>query len=258
MIIATWNVNSLTVRLEHLVAWMKNTVPDVVCLQETKIVDAKFPVQAFTEIGYESVFFGEKTYNGVAIISNRPIGCVQKGFAHESEDASKRFIEAEIDGIKILNTYIPNGQSLDSDKFVYKLSWLAALKEHISKSHSPASPIIWVGDFNVAPEDIDIYDPQAMAGQIMCSSREREALEDLQKWGFVDAFRLNENRGGYYSWWDYRMAAFRRNMGFRIDHIWITNCLVKGCRRVWIDKEPRKLERPSDHTPVVAEIAWVR
>lgn len=255
MIVATWNVNSLTVRLEHLLAWIGENKPNIVCLQETKSVDEKFPEAAFSNIGYQCEFFGEKTYNGVAIVSDRPMQKVQKGFIGEAVASSKRFIEAEIDGIKILNTYIPNGQAVGSEKFAYKLEWLGALRQYIEKTHNPASPIVWCGDFNVALEDIDIYDAAAMAGQIMCSDEERSALKAFQQWGFVDAFRLHEQSAGHFSWWDYRMGAFRRNMGFRIDHIWVTRSLADRCLKAWIDKAPRKLERPSDHAPVVAEFA---
>jgi len=254
MILATWNVNSLSVRLEQLLAWMKENKPNIVCLQETKSVDEKFPCEPIVSLGYHCQYFGEKTYNGVAIIADRPIEKVQKGFVGEPTSSSKRFIEAEIDGIKILNTYIPNGQAVGSEKFFYKLSWLKGLKDHLEKMHSPGTPMVLCGDFNVAPEDVDIYDPQAMAGQIMCSDEERLALNDIRSWGFTDAYRLLEPGAGNYSWWDYRMGAFRRNMGFRIDHIWITQPLKDKCVKAWIDKAPRKLERPSDHAPVAVEL----
>jgi len=255
MIIATWNVNSLTVRLEQLLDWMKDNKPNIICLQETKSVDEKFPGDRFESLGYHCEFFGEKTYNGVAIISDKPLGNIQKGFVGESPSSAKRLIGAEVDDIKILNTYIPNGQAVGSEKFFYKLNWLKSLNEHIEKAHKPAEPIIWCGDFNVAPEDIDIYDSLAMAGQIMRSEEERVALNGIRDWGFIDAYRLKEKGAGNFSWWDYRMGAFRRNMGFRIDHIWVTRPLADRCVRSWIDKAPRKLERPSDHAPVVAEFA---
>jgi exodeoxyribonuclease-3 len=234
---------------------MEENKPDVVCLQETKTTDDKFPKEEFSKLGYACEFFGEKTYNGVALISNRPIKQVCKGFREEPETSSKRFLEAQVDGVKILNTYIPNGQAVGSEKFFYKLTWLEGLRKHIANEHKPTSPIVLCGDFNVALEDIDIYDPQANAGQIMCSEKERDAMKRIQSFGFVDAFRLHQKEGGYYSWWDYRMGAFRRNMGFRIDHIWVTLPLASKTKRCWIDKAPRKLERPSDHAPVVAEFA---
>lgn len=255
MILASWNVNSLSVRLDHLLTWMKENKPNIVCLQETKSVDEKFPCEAIANLGYQCEYFGEKTYNGVAILSDRPIGKIQKGFVGEPAANSKRFIEAEIDGIKILNSYIPNGQAVGSEKYIYKLNWLKSLKEHLEKMHNPGDPTILCGDFNVAPEDIDIYDPAAMAGTIMCSEEERLALDEIRSWGFIDAYRLHEQGAGNYSWWDYRMAAFRRNMGFRIDHIWITQPLKDKCIRSWIDKSPRKLERPSDHAPVAVEFS---
>jgi len=255
MIIASWNVNSISVRLEQLLAWMQENKPTVVCLQETKTIDDKFPKDAFTERGYFCEFFGQKSYNGVALISTKPIEGVRKGFKEEPPESSKRFIEAQIEGIRILNLYIPNGQAVGSEKFFYKLTWLNALQKHLESEHRPTDPIVMCGDFNVALEDIDTYDPIEAAGQIMCSEQEREALKRIQSFGFTDAFRLHDKEAGKYSWWDYRMAAFRRNMGYRIDHIWVSQPLADKSQRCWIDKAPRKLERPSDHAPVVVELA---
>jgi exodeoxyribonuclease III len=253
MIIASWNVNSLTVRLEHLKNWLKTCSPDVVCLQETKLVDEKFPHDAFLQLGYRSVCFGQKTYNGVAILSRLPMLDVVKGFAGDGPDDAKRFIGANIDGIAILNTYVPNGQAVGSEKYNYKLDWIANLQKHIEQNHQHFEKVLWCGDFNIAPQDIDVYDAQEYGEQIMCSTPERQSLEKIGKWGFRDAFRLYTKDGGHFSWWDYRMGAFRRNLGFRIDHIWITQALADQCSRAWIDIEPRRLERPSDHVPVLAE-----
>jgi exodeoxyribonuclease-3 len=241
------------VRLEHVLTWLKSTKPDVLCLQETKTVDEKFPWQAFEKIGYSTSFFGEKTYNGVAIISCSPLTNIQKGFLEEMQGSSKRFIQADYKGITFLNTYIPNGQAVNSEKYSYKLSWLASLKRHIENLENFGSPIVWCGDFNIAPDDSDTFDAKETSGQIMCSAPERQALQELRALGFDDAFRLHQKDGGYYTWWDYRMGAFRRNLGYRIDHIWISQSLVTKCVQCWIDKEPRTWERPSDHAPVIAE-----
>lgn len=254
MLVATWNINSINVRLEHIITWLTMTKPDVLCLQETKTIDEKFPSEAFNSLGYNCEFFGEKTYNGVAIIAKSPLTNVQKGFTAEAELASKRFLQATCGGITFLNTYIPNGQAVSSEKFFYKLAWLRSLKAHIENLDNLDKPVVWCGDFNIAPEDIDTFDAQATLGQIMCSDPEREALVQLKALGFVDAFRLHHKAAGYYSWWDYRVGAFRRNMGYRIDHIWISAALADKCPNCWIDKEPRSWERPSDHAPVIAEL----
>jgi exodeoxyribonuclease III len=254
MLIATWNVNSIAVRLEHIITWLKATRPDVLCLQETKTIDTKFPQDAFDKLGYNCEFFGEKTYNGVAIISSSPLTKVQKGFLEESDTASKRFLQADCRGITFLNTYIPNGQAVGSDKYFYKLAWLESLQTHIENLNATEKSVVWCGDFNIAPDGIDTFDAQASSGQIMCSEPEREALQRLKNLGFADAFRLHQMEAGHYSWWDYRMGAFRRNMGYRIDHIWISKELVSKCLKCWIDKEPRSWERPSDHAPVIVEL----
>ncbi len=253
MLVATWNVNSIAVRLEHVITWLIKARPDVLCLQETKTVDEKFPKDAFDKLGYNCEFFGEKTYNGVAIIATRPLTNIQKGFIKEVEPASKRFLQADCGGITFLNTYIPNGQAVGSEKFFYKLAWLKSLKTHIENLDNFEKPAVWCGDFNIAPDDIDTFDAQATLGQIMCSQPERDALQQLKALGFIDAFRLHQKEAGYYSWWDYRVGAFRRDMGYRIDHIWINKALVAKCLNCWIDKEPRRWERPSDHAPVIAE-----
>jgi exodeoxyribonuclease-3 len=254
MLVATWNVNSIAVRLEHIFTWLETVKPDVLCLQETKTIDQKFPKDAFDKLGYSCEFFGEKTYNGVAIISTSPLTNIQKGFFQEADTASKRFLQADCRGITFLNTYIPNGQAVGCDKFSYKLAWLASLKIHIENLSITGKPVIWCGDFNIAPNEIDAFDAQASSGQIMCSEPEREALQQLKNLGFTDAFRLHQIEAGHYSWWDYRMGAFRRGMGYRIDHIWLSKELASQCLKCWIDKEPRSWTRPSDHAPVIAEL----
>ncbi|HEY9684675.1 MAG TPA: exodeoxyribonuclease III [Oculatellaceae cyanobacterium] len=253
MLVASWNVNSVTVRVPHLLTWLQEVSPDVLCVQETKIVDEKFPKETFEALGYNCEFYGEKTYNGVAIISKLPIENVQKGFVEEVTPPAKRFIEASVGRLRVLNAYIPNGQSVGSEKYLYKLRWLESLLTHLRNQHDPLQPTILVGDFNIAPEDRDVYNPEEVGPTIMCSDAERDALCEVRKWGMNDIFREHNEDAGQFSWWDYRMGAFRRNMGFRIDHIYGTESATANSVRCWIDKEPRRLERPSDHAPVIAE-----
>jgi len=256
MIIASWNVNSITVRIPHLKDFLSRYEPDVLCMQETKVVDEKFPRDVFEEYGYEVEVYGEKTYNGVAIASKTSMESITKGFKVEIAAGSKRLIAATVGEVKVLNVYIPNGSSVGSDKFFYKMEWLAALKKHIEDNYSPSDRLVIVGDFNIAPDDRDVFNPQAVQGTIMCSDEERNSLQSIKDWGFVDVLREHHEEGGLFSWWDYRMGAFRRNMGFRIDHIWATKPIAANCKAILIDRELRKLERPSDHAPVVAEFEF--
>jgi len=253
MIIASWNVNSITVRLPHLLAWLAQHKPNVMCIQETKSIDDKFPRETIEKAGYHCEFYGEKAYNGVAIISDRVPTRVQKGFPGDSEAAARRFLEVEVGGVYVLNVYVPNGSEVGSDKFFYKLRWLEQLQNHLGGNHGHDEFLVVCGDFNVAPEERDVYDPVLMADQILFSPDERAALSSVTQWGLVDTFRLHNQESGQFSWWDYRMMAFRRNMGCRIDHILASRALSEKCSRAWIDKAPRKLEKPSDHAPVVAE-----
>ncbi|MBA3857324.1 MAG: exodeoxyribonuclease III [Cyanobacteria bacterium PR.3.49] len=252
MILATWNVNSLNVRLAHVVEWLKTNQPDVLAIQETKLADEKFPKAAFAELGYAVEFCGEKTYNGVAIVSRKPIENVSRGLLQQGEHQQCRLIEGDFDGVRIVNVYIPNGQEVGSQKYEYKLSWLDHLYEHINKLPKDM-PICLLGDFNIAPADDDVYDPIETRGTIMVSEVERTSLDRFRIWGLSDAFRELNKEPKQFSWWDYRMAAFRRNLGYRIDHIWVTSPVKNSLKRAWIDKAPRKLERPSDHTPVIIE-----
>ena len=251
MKIATWNVNSLKVRLPHLLGWLAEQQPDVVCLQETKQQDTDFPHAELQEAGYHSVCSGQKTYNGVAILSREPIADVQTGIP-DFADEQKRVIAGTIADVRIVCVYVPNGQSVDSDKYRYKLNWLAALKLWLGNELAQHPKLALLGDYNIAPEDRDVHDPQAWQGNVLVSEPEREAFKGLVALGLRDAFRLFEQGGKSYSWWDYRMLAFRRNQGMRIDHILISKALQ--CTACMIDKAPRKLERPSDHTPVFAEV----
>jgi exodeoxyribonuclease-3 len=253
MILATWNVNSVNKRLPQLLDWLARVKPNLLCLQETKVVDEKFPAAEIRELGYYTESYGEKAYNGVAIISDSPLTNVERGLSREVGPASRRMIAGSYGDVRVLDVYIPNGGEIGSDKYAYKMAWIAALKEHLSGKHKPDELLIVAGDFNVAPRDNDVFDPEAARGGILVSDEERQALEDFRNWGFVDVLRKFHSQTGLYSWWDYRMNAFRKNMGFRIDHIWASTTLAEKARAAYIDREPRKLEQPSDHTPVLAE-----
>lgn len=254
MKIATWNVNSLNVRLPHVLDWLESEQPDVLCLQELKIEDSKFPVAQLAEAGYQAVFSGQKTYNGVAILARHDLSDVQVGIPG-FEDEQKRVIAATVQGVRVVCGYFPNGQSLDSDKYQYKLRWLKALTEWLRNETGHWSRLVLAGDYNIAPEDRDVHDPAAWVGQILVSEPERAAFKGLLNLGLVDAFRQFAQPEGSFSWWDYRQAGFRRNMGMRIDHLLVSKALVDWVAKCWIDKEPRTWERPSDHTPVVVQLA---
>jgi exodeoxyribonuclease-3 len=254
MRIATWNVNSLKVRLPQVLAWLQRHQPDALCLQETKLEDLKFPEQDIRAAGYHAVYSGQKTYNGVAILSKLPATDAQTsipGF----DDPQKRVLAATIRGMRVVCLYVPNGQSVDSDKYRYKLDWLAKTSYWLQRECAANARVVAVGDFNVAPDDRDVHDPKAWEGQVLCSAPERQAFQDLLGVGLVDSFRLFEQPPGAYTWWDYRVNAFKRKMGLRIDHILLSSSLAEICRSCSIDIEPRKDERPSDHAPVIAELA---
>jgi exodeoxyribonuclease III len=253
MRIATWNVNSLKVRLPHVLDWLAANPVDVLCLQETKQQDSDFPQAGLQAAGYHSVFSGQKTYNGVAILSRMPASEVRMGI-HDFADEQKRVIAATIDDIRVVCVYVPNGQSVDSDKYQYKLKWLAALRGWLRVELTRYPKLALLGDYNIAPEDRDVYDPAAWQGNVLVSEPERQEFSSLLQLGLRDGFRLFEQPDKSYSWWDYRMMAFRRNMGLRIDHILVSEPLVAQCKSCVIDKAPRKLERPSDHTPVILEL----
>lgn len=252
---ATWNVNSLNVRLPHVMDWLNATQPDVLCLQETKQEDSKFPYQTLREIGYEAVHIGQKTYNGVAIVSRQPMTEIQQNIPAFADD-QQRVIAATIDGMRVVCAYIPNGQSVGSDKYQYKLRWLNALHDWLQRELSQYPKLLLLGDYNIAPEDQDCHDPAAWVGQVLVSEPERAAFRQLLNLGLHDSFRLFEQPEKSFSWWDYRMAGFRRNLGMRIDHILVSDLLKAQCSAAYIDKAPRKLERPSDHTPVVLELNY--
>jgi exodeoxyribonuclease-3 len=254
MKLATWNVNSLKVRLPQVLDWLGRRSPDVLCLQETKLEDRAFPVAEVEAAGYRAVWHGQKTYNGVAILVRGEPADVTRaipGF----DDPQARVIAATCGDLRIVCGYFPNGQAVGSDKFDYKLRWLAALSRWLAGEIVRYPRLALLGDFNIAPEDRDVYDPVAWRDQILCSPAEREAFRHLLGLGLQDAFRLFDQPEKTYSWWDYRMMAHRRNMGLRIDHILLSSALAPDCRACTIDREPRRLERPSDHAPVIAELA---
>lgn len=253
MKIATWNVNSLNVRLPHVLDWLAANQPDVLCLQETKLDDPKFPVADIEAVGYRMCYAGQKTYNGVAILSKVAATDVVNAIPN-FEDEQKRVLAATIGDSRVICVYIPNGQAVDSDKYHYKMRWLKALNNWLRDEIQRYPKLALLGDYNIAPDDRDCYDPAAWVGQILVSEPERDAFKAMLGLGLHDAFRLFEQPDNSFSWWDYRMMGFRRNFGLRIDHILLTEALSKHCSACWIDKAPRKLERPSDHTPVVAQL----
>jgi exodeoxyribonuclease-3 len=254
MKIATWNVNSLKVRLPHVLDWLVAAQPDVLCLQETKTTDENFPVEAIETTGYHSVYSGQKTYNGVAILSRTPAEDILTDIPG-LDDPQRRILGATIGGVRVLNLYVVNGQEVGSEKYTHKLLWLEKVAEHVREQLVKHVDFVTLGDFNIAPEDRDVHDPDAWHERILCSTPERDALQKLLELGLVDTFRLFDQEAGSFSWWDYRAAAFRRNMGLRIDLILASRSLADSCIACNIDKEPRRLERPSDHTPVVAEFS---
>jgi exodeoxyribonuclease III len=253
MRIATWNVNSLKVRLPQVLDWLDKHQPDALCLQELKLEDANFPTAAIQAAGYVAAFSGQKTYNGVAILSREPAGNIVCGIAG-FDDPQRRVISADIAGVRLVCAYVPNGQSLDSDKYQYKLNWLAAFDAWLKRELAAYTRIAVLGDYNIAPEDRDVHDPVAWKGQVLVSEPERAAFRRLIELGFTDSFRLFEQADKSYTWWDYRMNGFKRNLGLRIDHILLGPDLAARCTSCSIDLEPRRHERPSDHTPVVVEI----
>lgn len=248
--IATWNVNSLKVRLPQVLDWLEDSQIDVLGIQETKLEDSAFPKEYFEEAGYEVSFLGQKTYNGVAWISRHPMEDRIDALP-DFVDEQKRVLAVTIKGIRYINFYIPNGQAVDSPKYQYKLAWLEKMLEFVQQQVQKYPQVVILGDFNIAPEDIDVYDPKQWFGEVLVSEPERLAFEKLKRLGLVDIVRqLHPDEDNLYSWWDYRAAAFRRGMGLRIDHILISQNLVKDCIAAGVDKEPRKHERPSDHAPV--------
>ena len=254
MKIASWNVNSLNVRLPHLEQWLQAAAPDVVALQETKLDDERFPDTALAGLGYRSVFAGQKTYNGVAILSREPAADVQVGIPAFG-DEQKRVIAATIGGVRVINLYVVNGQDVGTEKYAYKLRWLDAVHDWIASELQSHPRVVVLGDFNIAPDDRDVHDPKRWREKVLCSTPERDALQSLLGLGLHDSFRLFNDEAGHHSWWDYRLAAFQRGWGLRIDLVLVSEALRARCLGAGIDTVPRTWERPSDHTPVWVELA---
>ncbi len=254
---ATWNINSLRVRLPQVLEWLADNPVDVLCLQELKLIDERVPVDALRDAGYHTVSAGQPTYNGVAILSREPVHDVVRNLP-TYDDPQQRVITATVPSawgdIRVINTYCPNGQEVGSDKYRYKLEWFAALREFVAEQLKTWPRLMVLGDFNVAPEDRDIHDPEKWREKILASTPEREALQALFDLGLHDSFRLFEQPERSFSWWDYRQLAFRRNAGLRIDHVLISDALKPHCVGCIIDKEPRRNEQPSDHAPVIMEL----
>jgi len=254
MKIAAWNVNSLKVRLPHLLDWLAEQQPDALCLQETKLEDHNFPRAEIEAAGYQVAFSGQKTYNGVALLARHPIADVVCGNPH-FPDEQKRLIAGTVNGVRVISAYIPNGQEVGSDKYAYKLAWLAGLNAWLKEELAAHPELALCGDYNIAPEDRDVHNPQAWAGKILCSEAERGAFQGLLDLGLKDSFRLFEQPEKTFSWWDYRMLGFQKNLGLRIDHILLSQPLAAQCTAAGVDRAPRKRERPSDHAPVWATLA---
>ena len=256
MKVATWNVNSIGVRKERLLRWLEAKQPDVLCLQELKCLEEAFPREELAALGYEAAVLGQRTYNGVAILSKTPLQDVERGLEDDDSDPEARFLSAEVQGLRVFSCYIPNGQEQSSPKFEYKQRWLDRLLAYLARHHTPGQPILVCGDFNIAPEDRDCYDPEALREDVLCHERVRARWQALIAWGLVDTYRLHVPDAGKYSWWDYRMLAFPKGRGLRIDHVLATRSLAERCSAVAIDRDQRKGKQPSDHAPVLVELSW--
>ena len=256
MKIATFNVNSLRARLPVVLQWLAKSQPDVLCVQETKVQDSDFPTERFDRLGYNYAFKGQRSYNGVATFSKSKIKNVEFGLPDQPKDEA-RLVKTETNGIIIVNTYIPQGYMPDTDKFEYKLNWFDRLQRFFKKNFESTDPVLWVGDLNIAPQPIDVYDHETLLGHVCFHPEVHKALHEVMQWGFVDVFRIHCSEAGQYTFWDYRLPnSFKRNLGWRLDHIMATKPLAKKSTACYIDKEPRTAERPSDHTPLVAEFNW--
>ena len=254
MKIASFNANGIRARLSIIRDWLERERPDVLCIQETKVRDEDFPQEPFEDLEYTCAFRGQKSYNGVAILSKTPPAHVRYGFGDGEIIDEPRMITAHINDLPVVNTYVPQGTAPDSERFQYKLDWFRRLRDYFSKHYQPGEPLIWVGDFNVAPEPIDVHDPEKLLGSIGYHPEEHKALAAAKAWGFADVFRLHHPNEKAYTFWDYRIPhAFRHGLGWRVDHIWATQCLADKSKAAWIDVAPRQLEKPSDHTFIVAE-----
>jgi exodeoxyribonuclease-3 len=254
--IATWNVNSIRARQDRLLAWLDRAAPDVVCLQELKVTDKDFPHDVLRGAGYHAAVYGQKTYNGVAILSRMEPADVRRGLPG-FEDPQARLISAQLGAVRVVCGYFPNGQTVGSDKWAYKLQWIAHLRRWLAAEFRPTDPLVLCGDFNVARRESDVAQPEAWVDSVLFHPDARRALEELLAWGLIDVFAQQHPEGGLYSWWDYRMLAFPRNDGLRLDYLVATAPLAAACRSATVDRDERKGKQPSDHAPVIAEFeAW--
>lgn len=254
MKVATWNVNSIRAREARLLAWIERHQPDVLCLQELKVTDDLLPIAGLEAAGYHVASFGQPTYNGVAILSRRPLEDVRRGLEDDVDDPAARLISARVDGLRIVSAYVPNGQSMGSDKAAYKVAWLARLRSYLERTATTSDRLLVCGDFNVARDDKDVAFPQRWASNVLFHPEMRHALEGLLSWGLVDVFRSHHPEGRIYSWWDYRMLSFPKGDGLRIDYAFATGALAPACTSAVIDRDERKGKQPSDHAPVVVEV----
>ena len=254
MKIATWNVNSVRSRLERLLRWLDRQRPDVVCLQELKAATDQFPYAPLRDAGYAASVYGQKTYNGVAILSRTEPEDVCRSLDDEDDGSQARFISARVDGLRIMSVYVPNGGTVGSEKWRYKLAWLARLRAHLDRHGDPTEPLALCGDFNVAPDDSDVANPDAWRNTVLCHEEGRLALSSVKAWGLVDLVRMKHPDGGIYSWWDYRLLGFPKNDGLRIDHIFATEPVARRLAAAAIDRNERKGKQPSDHAPVLVEL----
>lgn len=255
MKIASWNVNSIRKRMDRLVPWLAQHCPDVLCLQETKVEDDAFPRAAIEALGYQVVCHGQKTYNGVAILTREPVRDVVRGFGEDTQDPQARFLMVTVGEVKVGTVYVPNGQEVGSEKFRYKLEWLQRWRRWLASNADAGSPLALCGDMNIAPEDRDVCDPVAWKDQVLCHPDERAALAEVCRWGLTDTLRQHHAEPGLYTWWDYRQLSFPKNLGLRIDLILCTPPLAARCISASIDRNARKGVAPSDHAPVIAEFA---
>lgn len=262
MKIATWNVNSIRSRLDIVQNWLTSENIDILCLQETKVIDQDFPQKPFLDLGYHVYIYGQKAYNGVAIFSKKPLDMINYGFSDilsssqvNDFDEQKRVISGVINNLRIVNLYVPNGNTINSEKYEYKLAWLALLKDYLNSVKNENNQLLVCGDFNIALEDKDIYKPEGKDNHVMATKAEREALQNILNLGLKDIFREFQPEEGHFSWWDYRQGGFSKNRGWRIDHIYGNDSLLTGVKNCYIDIEPRKLEKPSDHAPVIVELS---
>lgn len=257
MKIATWNINGITSRLDHVIKWSQIAAPDVICLQEIKTPDTKFPIKKLQAAGYEYIAaHGEKSYNGVAILSRFPMDDILKGFPGDDETAAKRVIAATIEDVRVVNAYFPHGTRIGHDKFYLKIQWVKRLREHFDKHYSPEDEVLMCGDTNICPHEMDMWNVRYWAPRIHFSKEEREVFQNLKRWGFVDIFREFNDQPGEYTWWDtFHESSFRKNRGLRLDYMWASRPLADRCTDCWVDRTPRGWEKPSDHAPVIAEFA---